>query len=236
MSNSFLQVAGSDSSQLYPYWSNIKTPEELGMGTDGNKIGEDIMGLIAYTEVLATGDSAASKTGGPLGNKYFLKSGAQCKPNGNDDLVDRYIYINNVPSGNIPFISSGLGTNFKAARGLIPGAMSNLNAINPFAMLSAFTSGATPECQKLTMETIDVNNNHSTEEHYVAISDIKGMDACIFPGRSNPITGARCREGFYNNELMETDTLPKNIGVQFYLAVLSLLVIYIFYCFIQKTK
>ena len=26
--------------------------------------------------------------------------------------VDRYIYVNNVPQGNVPFISSGLGVNF----------------------------------------------------------------------------------------------------------------------------
>ena len=72
----------------------------------------------------------------------------------------RYIYIDNVPAGNIPFISSGLGVNFSEFKGLIPGTISNLNAFNPMTMFQSFLSGSKPDCQELTMETIDIYNNN----------------------------------------------------------------------------
>ena len=59
--------------------------------------------------------------------------------------VDRYIYINNVPQGNIPFISSGVGVNFGEFKGLIPGTISNLNAFNPMLMFQSFLSGSKPD-------------------------------------------------------------------------------------------
>jgi hypothetical protein len=76
-------------------------------------------------------------------------------------LSDRYIYIDNIPDGSIPFISQGLGMNFSEFRGLIPGAMGDLSVLNPFTIMQSFLSGSTPPCQKLTMETIDNNNNKS---------------------------------------------------------------------------
>jgi hypothetical protein len=107
----------------YPYYSNIKTPTQIGMSDKGTiqQMAKNINGLIQYVEVLVTGNSGASSTGQPLGNKFFLKTGAKCAAidscsNPNDvstcKQVDRYIYVNNVPQGNIPFISSGLGVNF----------------------------------------------------------------------------------------------------------------------------
>ena len=99
----------------YPYYKNIKTPTEIGMSDKGTieQMGKDIDGLIQYVELLVTGDSKASTTGGPLGNKFFLKTGAKCAaidkcsdPNSDStcEQTDRFIYIDNVPSGNIPFI------------------------------------------------------------------------------------------------------------------------------------
>ena len=37
------------------------------------KFSKNIAGLFAYTKVLSTGQGKASATGGPLGNKFFLK-------------------------------------------------------------------------------------------------------------------------------------------------------------------
>ena len=51
--------------------------------------------------------------------------------------------------------------NFSDFKGLVPGAMGNLNVLNPFAIMQSFLSGATPPCQELTLETIDINNNKS---------------------------------------------------------------------------
>lgn len=157
----------------YPYYSNIKTPSQIGMSDRGTiqQMAKNIDGLIQYVSLLVSGQSSASSTGGPLGNKFFLQTGAKCAAidscsNRNDPStckqVDRYIYVNNVPQGNIPFISSGLGVNFSEFKGLIPGAMGNLNVLNPFGIMRAFLAGSTPPCQPLTMETISVNNAKSS--------------------------------------------------------------------------
>lgn len=228
----------------YPYYQNIKTPSQIGMSDKGTiqQMAKNIDGLIKYVEVLVTGKSGASSTGQPLGNKFFLKTGAKCAaidscsdPNDPSTCkqVDRYIYVNNVPQGNIPFISSGLGVNFSEFKGLIPGAMGNLNVLNPFAIMRAFLSGSTPPCQPLTMETISVNNARSSETNYVTLADIGNMDPCSFPNKKNPVNGQGCRETFQNNNevLMPDDPLA-----QIYFASLGVLGIVILYRLMEKSR
>jgi hypothetical protein len=181
-----------------------------------------------------SGQGGASKTGGPLGNKFFLQTGGKCIDIATKNEVDRYIYINNVPQGNIPFISSGMGVNFSEFKGLIPGVVSNLNVINPFGIMQAFLSGSKPDCQAITLETIDVNNNVSTDTHYVSTVDIKNMDPCNFQNKKNPINNNICRETFVNKEEKKQLTLPDDPVVQIYFASLSVLSIYILYCLLNK--
>ena len=202
----------------------IKAPSELGMSSNGSfsALSNDITGLIAYTEVLVSGKSKASRSGGALGNKYFLDSGAECKAKDTNQQTERYVFINNIPTGNIPLISSAMGTNFTDFKGLIPGITGNLSALDPFALVGAFTAGSNPECQQITMETVDINNNKSKETHYVTTADISNIDSCLFPDRRNPITNRRCSESFTDyNEDTTIDT-PHFIG----LAVLSLFLLY----------
>jgi hypothetical protein len=232
----------------YPYYKNIKMPNEIGMSDKGTlkQMGKNIDGLIQYVELLVTGDSKASSTGGPLGNNFFLKTGAKCAAvdkctDSNDDStceqVDRFIYINNVPAGNIPFISNGLGVNFSEFKGLIPGAMGNLNVLNPFAIMRAFLSGSTPPCQELTMQTIDTNNNKSSETHYVTLADIGNMDPCTFTDKKNPITGIKCREAFKNGVSKDaTPLLPDEPMDQLYFFTLTGIGIYILYRFMEKSR
>ena len=142
----------------YPYYKYINSPSDMGMSADGDKISQNIAGLFAYTKVLSTGQGKASATGGPLGNKFFLKTGAKCKDKKSGEKVERALYINNVPDGSIPFISSMTGQNFSTLEGLIPGVLSDVAQLNPLAIFQAFMLGNTPECQAVTMETIDSKN------------------------------------------------------------------------------
>ena len=226
----------------YPYYQNIKTPKQLGMSDKGTiqQMGKNISGLIDYVEVLVSGKSKASSTGQPLGNKFFLKTGAKClatdsctDPNDTSTCqsVDRYIYINNVPEGNIPFISNGLGVNFSEFKGLIPGAMGNLNVLNPFGIMRAFLSGSTPKCQPLTMETITVDNVKSSETNYVTLTDISNMDACSFSDGKNPVNGKQCKETFQNIEA----TMPDDPLAQIYFASLGVLGLLILYRLMEKS-
>ena len=224
----------------YPYYKNIKVPSDIGMSSDGSlsALGNDITGLIAYVEVLVAGDSKASVPGGPLGNKFFLQTAAKCIDNQTNQQVDRYIYIDNVPDGNIPFISQGLGTNFSDLKGLIPGAMGNLSVLNPFGILRSFLSGTTPPCQELTMEVIDASNNKSTESHYVTVADIQNMEPCMFSDKKNPISNKSCVESFYSSGGVAVNAeevkLPKDALAQIYFFSLSGLAIYLLYRLMDK--
>ena len=216
----------------YPYYKNIKTPTEIGMSSNGTltALGKDIGGLIQYVELLVSGNSGASSTGKPLGNKFFLQTGAKCVDTTTKEQQDRYIYINNVPIGNVPFISSGMGVNFSEFKGIIPGMMGNLNALNPFAIMQAFMSGTTPDCQTITMQTIDINNNKSSETHFVTLVDINNMDPCLFPNKKNPTTKEKCRETFTNM----SPKLPDDAIDQIYFASLAGVGIYVLYKFMLK--
>jgi hypothetical protein len=223
----------------YPYYKNIKTPTEIGMSDKGTikQMGKNIDGLINYVELLVTGKSKASATGGPLGNKFFLKTGGKCLDDATNNQVDRYIYVNNVPQGNIPFISDGLGVNFSEFKGLIPGAMGNLNVLNPFAILQSFLSGATPPCQELTMQTIDVNNNKSSETHFVTTTDIKNIDPCSFSNKTNPVTGDKCKETFQTGVSANAGQfeMPDDAVAQLYFAGLAFVGVYILHRFMEKS-
>lgn len=224
----------------YPYYKNVKTPSQLGMSSKGTiqQMSQNIVGLTNYVEVLVSGTSKASATGGPLGNKFFLQTGGKCidkSVDGSNNQVDRYIYVNNVPQGNIPFISSGLGVNFSEFRGLIPGAMSNLNVLNPFGLIQSFLAGSTPPCQEITMQTIDINNNKSSETNFVTVTDIQNMDPCSFPNSRNPITNAKCSEAFTTADAARVD-MPDDPLAQVYFASLGLVGVYILYRFMEKSR
>ncbi len=221
----------------YPYYKYIRTPSEIGMSSKGSLsvLGKDIDGLIAYVELLVSGGGKASATGKPLGNKFFLKTGGKCTDNTSQQEVDRFIYINNVPQGNIPFISSGAGVNFSEFKGLIPGTISNLNAFNPMLMFQSFLAGSKPDCQELTMETIDIYNNRSTESHFVTLIDIKNMDPCSFKDKKNPLTGVGCKETFSNMEECYTCfKIPDDPLAKIYIGSLGVLGIYIIYNLMSK--
>ena len=179
----------------YNYTKQIKTPQEMGMNSKGDirTISNNISGLVGYTQLLVTGSGKASKTGGPLGDKFFLETGGKCKDKASGDLVTRSIYVDNVPDGSIPFITQGLnGAKFSTFKGLIPGTMSNLSKINPFKMFQAFVAGSNPQCRAVSLPTVDDNNRKKIETRYVTDLDIKEIDPCGFSSKRNPVTQEKC--------------------------------------------
>lgn len=128
-------------------------------------------------------------------------------------LVERYIYVNNIPDGSIPFISSGAdGNTFNDLRGLIPGAMGNLGALNPVPLFKAFTAGTYPDCAEITLETVNNKNNKNSETRYLALVDVVELNPCLFPNKRNPASGAKCRgsEGFDKLMKEKTPDIYKN--------------------------
>lgn len=226
----------------YQYWKQVKMPGEMGMSGEGSirALGRNISGLVNYVDLLVAGSGRGTKTNGPLGNKFFLKTGAKCTDTQSNKKVPRYIYVNNVPDGSIPFISQGLGgASFSNFRGLIPGALGSLNTLNPFTILQSFMMGNNPECQPLTMETIDANNNKSQKTHYVAKTDIMNMNPCWFANERNPITQENCRRAFQSMMKEEGNVMkdiPDDLISTLFIAGVSGLSLYILYCLMMKNK
>ena len=183
----------------YEYWNWIKSPQEQGMSESGSlgALGNDIIGLVEYIETLVAGGGAqkgnlyGQGADDPLGDRYFLKTGATCTDVNTNEKVTRYIYVDNIPNGDIPFISSALDTNFSAIEGIIPGVMSSTVNINPFQIFQAFMEGTDPSCALVTLPVRDTLNNVSYDTKHITYSDVKRVEPCLFAGATNPISGAR---------------------------------------------
>ena len=236
----------------YDYVGNIRLPSEIGMSSAGTlkALGKDIDGLAAYLQLLVSGGGSASKAKGPMGNKFFLQTGAKCMGsydiNGNAVAnpveQSRYIYINNVPAGHIPLISSGVNANFSDFRGLVPGVIEDLNSFNPISMFTALTGGMTPDCRPLQMEVIGDNNKVTYDKKYITDTDIETMDPCWFIADSkkkkyNPITKDMCRMTFTNMDGTSSGMeaiIPDDIVSQGIFASLGALAVYIAFKGMQR--
>ena len=224
------------SSQDYSYTKNINSPADIGVSSDGTftAIGNDVKGIGSYVDLLITGDSPASKTGQPLGNKYFLNTQTQCVDiNNNNNPVDRYIYINNVPSGRIPFLSDEMG-DVTSLEGLVPGILSNMANItitNPEDIYNAFQQYGGIPCEQVTLDTIDENNNKSSETQYVSTLDLEAMDPCWFPDNKNPVTNQGCQDAFKPMVKVPNDPL-----IKIFFAMIGCLLLYMIYRIVIKKR
>jgi hypothetical protein len=225
----------------YNYAKQIKSPSELGMSGDGNMgaLARDVAGLINYTEVLTTGKSRAQRPSGPLGNRFYLKTGGQCK-SADGQLHNRWIYVNNIPTGSIPGITSVTGEALGDFRGLVPGTIENLGHLNPLALFGGFMQGTNPKCRKLDLKS-------GNEGKYVADADIANLNPCLFKKSYNPVSKKSlggCASGFQNiNDIMSGlkntfeggETLQDNSLAKVYNVGFSALLIYLMYHLVMKS-
>ena len=174
-------------------------------------LADDVAALIEYAGVLVSGRSNAQKNSkgevvGPLGNKYWLKTIGSCQDKDTGDKVGRYIWINNVPDGNIPFLSALSGVDYQTFEGLIPGAIENVEVLDPITIVESLFEGSTPTCGKINLPTVDgetctltesINQMNRTtpseskgscwSENYLTYQDAIHMDACeVGPGYCKP--------------------------------------------------
>jgi hypothetical protein len=175
----------SEVDPLYDYHKNIKSPSEMGLSSKGtiNQMGKNVLGVINYVEVLVTGGGKASKTGKPLGNKFFMPTQSKCKDIDNDYKdVSRHIYMDNVPTGKIPFMSSGIGQNFSTYKGLVPGAVENLQELNITNILTSVlkSGGGAPDCKKVTLKVIGNDNKEQKISKYVSVDELGKVDRSNF--------------------------------------------------------
>ena len=237
----------------YNYAKMIAGPTDIGMsdGMTFDALAKDVGGLITYIAVLVSGQSNAQLNGGkPLGNKFMLETLGTCKDELSGDIVPRSIYINNIPVGNIPFLSSAAGVDFKSFRGLIPGLISNVNVLNPIDIGTSLLLGSNPPCREVTWPIVDQSGNESLKTGYILLHDIMSMDPCdVSEDYKKPSWGQCDGLGCGSNECIEKFTnlfhdsnnfknndLLKEPFIEFYFIILGLLGLYIFLHLLHKSK
>ena len=177
----------------YDYSKYIKTPSNMGItvGSSLSNVEDGVAGIFSYVKLLIEGKSNASKTGKPLGNKYFLSTTEDCIVESTNEKVKRSLYFDNVPSGAV--VLKDTGDEFSDFRGLVPGVIENVMSIGRIDFFSAFTQTGIPKCLPVKLKTIDINNKESSDTQYVTISDIDGISPCNFVTKVNPVTEAICK-------------------------------------------
>ena len=163
----------------YDYINAFYNPRDCAgggpcMGENGSLISNNLKGTVNYGSALFLESKPSNpnnviKTTGPLGNKYFIDSGIECKTEEGDD-VSRHIFVNNQPSGNLPFLETLAGEG-GMPRGLIPGLMSNVERLNPVKLMSAFNPeiGDAALCKERNVEEIRQNINGSHRKDLVKV-------------------------------------------------------------------
>ncbi len=234
----------------YNYAQQIKSPLDLGMAGTGSldQLADDVSYLLEYIQVLVSGPSDALKIPSrPLGNKFFLKTVGKCEDTSTGELEDRYIYINNVPTGNIPFLSAISGTDLSEFRGLAPGVLTNLNVLNPITLIESMFAGGTPSCHEVTWPTIDNSGVETYETQYIVDADVKNMDPCDVSttyckpswgyDSDNILGSPRCCAMGFQNRLSPADANPgKDEFSEIYFMILGLLALFILLKLMHKTR
>ena len=182
----------------YNYSKYIKTPKEMGIevGDSLSNVSDGVAAIFSYVKLLVEGTSNASKTGKPLGNKYFLETSENCINQYTNKKEKRSLFFDNVPTGTLGILQD-TGDDFSEFKGLVPGAIEDVMAIGKIDFFSAFTELGIPKCLPVKLKTIDINNREGSDTQYIAISDIEDISPCNFISRTNPVTNAVCtRQGF----------------------------------------
>ena len=260
--------------QPYSYANQIMTPDDLGIraGTSWSNITDGFGGLMAYMKVLIVGGGKGQRncySGGkeisgctkPLGDRYLLKTMGKCKAtsknsNGEETTEDvtRYVYLNNIPDGQIPFM--GAGSKGVMPKGLVPGVFKNISGLNPIPILKSFTESSKPDCTAITVSIVDTDNTKRNQTAHVANDEIKKIEPCVFASidgqRVNPITKVTCtkseadieRTGFTNRysnqlkplEIPQVSEFPEDPIIKIYYISIGLLMLYILTKHIHKAN
>jgi hypothetical protein len=170
----------------------------------------------------------------PLGGKNFMKTLLKCKDVETGDTVNRYVYMNNVPTGRIPFME-GTETNL---RGFVPGMVGNLERMSPLNTISKMFEASVPPCKKVKLQVINDNRLNRTMEKHVSLSDLQTL-----MDRNEHINSYNNSPSFTEEDLENWKKLSPNEGfnirekryeMDIYHVSLLLLFIYIIYCLIRN--
>jgi len=235
-----------DKAPPFSYSKIIKSPAQFGAGAGAGQFGNNITALNSYTDLLLTSNSSANcLKPHPLGDQFFLKTGAKCKDTKTNKLVSRYLYISHQPShsaDNNPLNSSDYGKGYQLD-GLIPGIINNMFHLNLFGIFTAFAEDGNPNCVEVTLSSTrnlpgNICSNANTHEtyntHFITEDDAKLVDACSFKDGHNPHNKKYCK---YKTEGFETmASIPNDSLVYLYYTLFGAVGIYVLFCFLKKQQ
>ena len=239
--------------ERYNYPTFILPPTHPKMQfTEGGRakdLAKNINGITSYVDLLISGDSKASLRKNedgenlPLGGKYFMKTILKCKDVDTCQEVDRYVYMNNVPTGRIPF-TKDTKTSY---RGIVPGMLGNLEKMSPFDMIDKLFQPAIPKCKKVDLQVVlNDNDEGETMARHVSLDDLETLlernehtndifDDKAFTKEELAEWKKACNkinvdsiDGFTNHFVSDN-----NLTDMYFLTIL-LLLFYIFYCLIRN--
>lgn len=156
----------------YNYSKHIKGPADVGVTdkTDLGALWDNVGGLSYYMDTMTFGRNEISSIFGhkgmkPLGSNYFVKSGTcnktksvpKCKGK------QRYIYIQNVPTGKIPCLGqAGIKLPSTGFRGLVPGLLEDIAQINPIEIFNSIMGNGSTINDKCILRTEKVGSSDSS--------------------------------------------------------------------------
>lgn len=157
----------------YDYASKIPTPGSLGVGTGGDMgtTMNDIQAGLTYADYLITGPN--------MGNKYFIRTGAQCTAVDTSGQVDRWKYLDQ--SADQPMFSDSVQQSLGGMggggtfNGMVPGILVGVMDLNPMPILSSMVGPDYPPCQQVTCPTGDVMGSLVPQTQYVGSDEIQTL-------------------------------------------------------------
>ena len=181
IANNFGGIGHNYNYCIAPIEENINVNESCNSwGTDC--IAKNMGGLFKYSASLVYNPKQGLSTqcNKELGNKYLQKTGTKCKDVNTGELVDRYVYINNMDTTNVITGRSSNSGNSGNSGGILPAAVSSVTRIDPVGLLSAITEDATPDCKKVKVKCHVLNeNNYLYDDNspyvHIATGDITGI-------------------------------------------------------------
>lgn len=233
IANNFGGIGHNYNYCIAPIEENIKVHESCdSWGTDC--IAKNMGGLFKYSASLVYNprQGLSSHCKKELGNKYLQKTGTKCKDVNTGELVDRYVYINNMDTTNV---ITGRSSNSGNSGGILPAAVSSVTRIDPVGLLSAITEDAKPDCKKVKVQCHVLNENnylYDDESPYVHIA----LDELTDIVKTSNLVEQFSNLNNSNNDLIQNINLFKNNKnfEEFYYILLTSIILYLIYKLIHK--
>lgn len=145
--------------------NKILSPKEMGITSKGDALSSNIDKIFnGYVKLLTGGGTMAIRGSKYLGSRYLKYTGTKCISSDGKERK-RSILIDTIPCN-------------KKEKGLIAGIFTGIKNIKPDGLMKAMKTKGKPKCKKVTVNTVDENNNNKIKDAYIINDEIKNITPC----------------------------------------------------------